>query len=416
MEMSPKARGAWIVHHSLKLDGRRDHRGFKAVRLAGNCGTLLSSLAASDEQTLDLAKVEALALVHGIELTYQLPTLLDKLQSYNLIDRSESGIAVLGLATSTVLEHTARIFTEGAPTGAEEASIEVAELCSQEPREERALADFVEDRARLPSREALGVIEKIEEIGFCDVEPFGAGEKLLFNGNLFRRNEIAKAKKVIESLTATERANASEMDQRLASEGCIAKSDAMHILGNVAFSKLASIGFYDISTVSNEHESSEYITRPSAFNKFGRDDLSDSFDLAKALVASLKYGMTRSKAGRGRIDRLGDLMRKLITGASVGPCTAIGQDYRVLELRGVVRVIPERNMFKMKLLKREIGELALQVLQSGDASGDSLMTLPGSPVALFVGPEENRGKQRQDGKAVGIEVGGILDVLRTGGL
>ena len=58
-----------------------------------------------------------------------------------------------------------------------------------------------------------------------------------------------------------------------------------------------------------------------------RSVLDDAFDLAKALVSALFYGMTQSRAGRGRIEVIGLLLRKLIGGGHVGPATAIGEDY-----------------------------------------------------------------------------------------
>jgi hypothetical protein len=49
----------------------------------------------------------------------------------------------------------------------------------------------------------------------------------------------------------------------------------------------------------------------------------------------------------------------LIGGRTVGPATAIGADYHVLEQSRVIQLFPAKNgMFNMKLLKKEVGELA----------------------------------------------------------
>ena len=124
--------------------------------------------------------------------------------------------------------------------------------------------------------------------------------------------------------------------------------------------------------------------------------------------------MSRSSSGRGRIVFLQRLMEKLIAGLTVGPCTAIGQDYRLLELRGVVQVIPAQyGMFSMKLLKRDIGELALQVLESGDVSDQSLTALPGAPLSGYRGPESNRVRARKQAQLANIDVRKALETLRT---
>lgn len=416
-QLDAKTRGAWVVHHTGKIESFGDPSGLDAIRRAGNCGMLLSSLAATNQHSLSDEQVETLASVLSIDKTYQLPALLETLQKHQLIDRTDDGISVLGLTTPSVLEHTDKIYGNSKPTAVENAAIDMAELCSQEPRAEKDLAEYLGDQHKLAKPIVRKLIGVVESVGLCDVEPLDPQQKLFFNGNLFRHKEIAKAKKVLETLTTNERSAVAEVDARLKKEGCIAKTDAKRVLGETAFAKLNAIGFYDVSTVSNDKESVEFITRPSAFNKFGRADISDSFDLAKALIASLQYGMSRSSGGRGRIFMLEKLMNKLIAGMAVGPCTAIGQDYRILELRGVVRVTPNRDgMFTMRLLKRDVGELALQVLQSGDASERSLTALPGSPVAEFTGPEANRMRTRQEGKQKSLDVRKALDVLRTGGM
>ncbi len=421
VSLDSKTRGAWLVHHTNKIEIAGDPAGLNAIRRAGNCGILLSSLAASNQHTLNTEQVNTLAGVLNIDTTYQLPALLDTLQQHHLIDRSTTGISVLGLTTPALLEHTDRIFTGGKPTAAENAALDLAELCSQEPRAAADVSEYLGDQHKLTKPAVQQLMVVVEKLGLCDTEPLDQNSKLFFNGNLFRQDETTKAKKIFDSLSAVDKTAVSEIDAKLKAEGCITKAAAKNLLGDVLFSKLNAIGFYDVNTVSNDKESVEYILRPSAFNKFGRADVSDSFDLAKALIASLQYGIGRSAASRGRIFMLEKLMAKLIAGSSVGPCTAIGQDYRILELRGVVRVTPSNSgMFTMRLLKRDVGELALQVLQSGDASERSLTVLPGSPVAEFTGPEVNRVKTRAESKKRPLkrplDVRKALDILRTGGL
>ena len=87
---------------------------------------------------------------------------------------------------------------------------------------------------------------------------------------------------------------------------------------------------------------------------------------------------------------LSALLGKMLRGYEVGPATAIGQDYKVLELKGVVAVRPDSRGFYMKLLKRDIGEIALQVLTEGDASAESLRNFPGASVSRYDRPEQTR--------------------------
>ena len=67
----------------------------------------------------------------------------------------------------------------------------------------------------------------------------------------------------------------------------------------------------------------------------------DCFDMAKSLVAALFYGMSSRSSSQGRISMLPALLSKLIRGGEVGPATAIGQDYRVLEVNRVIKLRPD---------------------------------------------------------------------------
>jgi len=92
------------------------------------------------------------------------------------------------------------------------------------------------------------------------------------------------------------------------------------------------------------------------------------------------------------------LLGKLINGGAIGPATAIGQDYRVLEVNRVVKLRPDTtypNRYYMRLLKREVGQLALHVLTQGNAYAQSLTDLPSAPMSGYVGPEESRTSVRK---------------------
>jgi hypothetical protein len=106
--------------------------------------------------------------------------------------------------------------------------------------------------------------------------------------------------------------------------------------------------------------------------------------------------MTKSPYGRGKIILLNMLLDKLISGGTLNPSTAAGQDYKILELKGVVEVRPAGGgMFTMRLLKKEVGVHAKRILNFGDASEASLAALPGASVTTYKGPEDNRTIRRK---------------------
>lgn len=412
--MEKNTQGAWIIHHTDKLQGVTNQNDFKNIYFSGKCGLLLSALAESDnESTLQRNKVDAIANASGINTMLELPIILKKLSDEKLIDTSSSGdISVLGLTTSNVLLHTSNLFEELRPTNQEKAVINLAEITSESPRIKNNLSEFVSDTYKLAKAEIDDLLIQTEQIGFVDSEEIDNNQKLYFNGNLFRDADANKISKVLNSLTTDEQRNIQTLNSQLDSTGCVPHDKAKRIMGEKLLEKVQSIGLYDLNSVSNGKDVTYFITRPSSFCKYGNPLVEDALDLAKAFVASLSYGMIYSAYSRGKITMLTALLSRLINGSWVGPATAIGQDYQILEYKRVVeikrdKVYPDR--FNMRLLKKDVGEIALKVLNFGNASEDIL--LHGSKIISYDKPEHNREivrkKQKQESKRA------MVDTLRT---
>ena len=179
--------------------------------------------------------IGARAPLHGLAV---------ELQQQRLIDKASAGIAVLGLTTSQTLEHTATIFEESTPAPCERAAIELSEKVSELPVVKEDAAEYMGNAFHIPTKDTKDILEQCESIGFFDTEDV-SGQKIYFNGNLFRREEIAKAKAVISSLSTNDERKVLELSAKLASAGCISKPEVRALLGDVLYSKLCSIGFID---------------------------------------------------------------------------------------------------------------------------------------------------------------------------
>lgn len=416
--MDEKTKGAWIVHHSQKLQHVTGGAAaeFDTISVAGKMGILLSSLAATQQSTLTNDKVSALARSAGISVGLELPVLLQRLEERRLVLRGQGGIDVLGVTTSSVLHHTASAFDGLSPGSHEQAALDLAEKVSHEPIDTVFAAEYVSDTFKLAKADTSDFLRQTEEVGFFDAESLEPGRKLLFNGHLFRREDARKVQSVLQSLKEPEHRAIGEIEELLRRRGCLTLEETKIILTEPLFSKLHAIGMYDVNEVSNDAESVLYVTKPGAFSKFSNAFVDDAMDMAKAFVTCLSYGMHRSSYSRGRIQALTQLMRKLIAGGWVGPATAIGQDYKILEVRRVVELRDAGSgMYSMRLLKTDIGELALQVLTAGDASEYSLPNFPSASVSKYVSPEVKRTaarkKQTDPSKRATTT---ILSALRTG--
>lgn len=416
--MDNKTSGAWIIHHTHKLQGvHLATPDYEQIGFAGKCGIVLNALAGSDEFTVNNNRVSDLAKANGISVRLELPPILDELQRQRLIDKGDAGIAILGLSTAQTLEHTAKIFEGTSPGSCEKAAIDLAEKASHLPVAQKTAIEYVSDTYHIPTSETEEVLRQCEQIGFFDSEGISE-ESVYFNGNLFRREDIKKSKAILNSLDSPDQQHIVELTELLKASGCVQKSEAIRILGEKLYSKMCSIGFIDENSIGNESGTFSFVSHPAAFSKFTNSAADDAFDLAKAFVTSLTYGMTASPDGRGRIKLIEALMEKLIYGNPVGPATAIGQDYKVLEMKGVVKVWSAGGgRFYMKLLKKEVGQLALAVITEGETGGTSLLEMPGVSATTYDGPEINRSvvRKRQT-EPLRRGVAQLLSNLRTGGL
>jgi hypothetical protein len=339
------------------------------------------------------------------------------MEERHLIARSRGGdVTVLGLTHGTILEKTSEIFDDLKPEPEEEAVIGIAERASKVPLLQTEMKELIADNYRLTNPRAKEILSQAEEIGFVDAEEIEpSGDKLYFNGNIFRIKDAKKTFNVLQSLTPDEQRKVNEFEEIVAKRGYATVDEAKMILGAKLFEKLQAIALFDVNRVANQREEVLYITRPASFAKYGNPWEEDTLDYAKALVSSLAYGMTRSSAGRGKIIRLRELLGKLIKGQWLNENTAAGQDYRYLEIKRVVETKPgvRSNCYNLRLLKKEVGIVALEVLTKGISSSESLLErLPGSPVTSYSGPEENRTKIRKK-RIVSVPDRKLIDMLQS---
>lgn len=103
----------------------------------------------------------------------------------------------------------------------------------------------------------------------------------------------------------------------------------------------------------------------------------------------------------------------------VGPCTAIGEDYKLLELDGVISVQPYNGMYKMKLRQFEVGRLVKQMLEYNMVVNDSVNEIDvfNNLPTGYIAPEERR-KVIQADRTVPVKniQEKFIASIRTGGI
>lgn len=421
--MEKRTEGAWLLSHSKKLDNSLGTQRFENVHYSGKIGRLYSVLrretATATSITIPSATVQKLCQLNNIDVSSRREG-LRVLSELGRIDVGGDGsVDVLGATTTIVLETTSEIFQEAGVTDGERALIYASEVTSSQPQDEAELLEQISDEFKLARRSATEVLEVAHDAALLDKESY-RDKTIVFSQNVFRSGESAKKTYfLLQSLSGADTRLVVEAQELLHSRGAVHESELSRILGQDLLKRLLSVGFFDRMEVNNEAEAAGYLAAPDAFQRYGRPFEEDPIDDAKALLASLTYGMSRSSYTRGQITLPTRLLNKLIEGGEVGdekPVRAIGEDYREVERRGVVQVIPHQNgRFSMKLLKEDVGHLARAIIQGQSAAEESLL-MSSRAATSFRGPEENRVDVRKVNTVNDRKfVTDALDAIRSGG-
>jgi hypothetical protein len=422
--MDKRTEGAWLLAHSKNLD---HVSGSGALRLehisyAGKIGRLYNVLRRGSNEAqatvIDTVTVDNLCQLNNIDLASRRDG-LGVLRDAGRIDVSADGsVAVLGATGAAVLETAAEVFDNSGASQEERAVLTLSDGVAARPISRSEAEEQIGDLYKIKATQASSLVDLCKITALIDEEA-DRGRAILFNSNTFRDKERAKkAYFILQALGPVESSRLTELEELLRT-GAILDTDAERILGSGLYKQLLSVGYFDRMEVNNPSESVGYIALPDAFQRYGRPFEEDPVDDAKALLASLTYGMTRSAVSRGKIVLPGVLLDWLIAGRKVGGqwgATAIGEDYQELERRGVVHVTPAGGgRFRMQLLKPDVGRLARTIIGGGKPSEEAVL-LGGEPATGFKGPDELRKRVRRKNTAEDrVFVASVLDRIRGGG-
>ncbi|WP_146208071.1 hypothetical protein [Azospirillum sp. TSH64] len=422
--MDKKTKGAWILSQSKSLDlvtGEGAAR-LENISYSGKIGRLYNlirrNMPDAISPTINKDAVLRACQLNGIDRSTR-ETGLKILKDMGRIDVSGDGsVCVLGANSTAVLEVTAEIFASSSPTTDEEAVLELSNKVSERPVARIEAEEYIGDSFKIRKDSLSNLVDLCKLSAIIDEEK-DRDKSILFNSNTFRDGSYArKTYLIIQGLPKSDAATLSEIQERLAKEGALHESTVEDVIGADLFRRLLSVGFFDRLEVSNSDESVGYITSPNDFQRFGRPFEEDPIDDAKALLASLTYGRTRSTYLRGSITMPDALLSALIDGREIGKngVKAIGEDYHELEARQVVKVTKRSNdRYTMKLLKKDVGELALSIIRGTGAAQGALL-LGGVAASGFRGPHDVRTSIRPKNTANDKKfVAEALDRLRSEG-
>ena len=139
-----------------------------------------------------------------------------------------------------------------------------------------------------------------------------------------------------------------------------------------------------------------FLTTPHLYGELAVSHGRDVCDKVRLFLDSIRHGQHFGEWHTGRINDPVTLLGKLIDRGEIGPCTAIGTDYVLVEKAGVVNVQSsgyKHDQYVMRLVQKDTVRLIRDILKHEVSPGGLLAG--GGPGALaqdrFVSAEQTRG-------------------------
>src|SRR5699024_11024145 len=132
---------------------------------------LLSCISSNSQQILTEERISNLSKAAGINRRTELPLILEELKKQQVIEHSKTlnKYEILGIPNSiTILNHVSRIFDESEPSNSENAAVELSELCSESPINEKNAKTMIEDTFELANSDSENLLRNCQLVGFID--------------------------------------------------------------------------------------------------------------------------------------------------------------------------------------------------------------------------------------------------------
>ncbi len=371
--MDKLTKGTWIVNTIKHLsDVRQDTLEldlFGATEQAGKAGLLLSRLASDQQEIVDFGKLRVYARQSSISPA-EIKSYLNYLRGEGKVDfiTDEQGnvkeTEIYCFSSKDAIETASQLYEKFEPTPVENASIVGLQATFELPRFSTEFLEVLTQQG-IAESVAKDTLSLQRTFGLVKISKYD--EEIIYNEYAFS-GDPSSIPKALAGLSNTDRDMVSEVQHLVMDNpGFLLEAIPKHIKPEI-ISIMEGIGLVDGITVKSLAGEATFLTVPQLKGQgLGSFSLSeDVFHKAKILLSSLRFGQAKSSYGRGSIsssDKMFNIVNKLLRKEWVGPCTAIGQDYQLLELDGVIQTTPaEQGMYYMLLRQQEVGHLVKQIL------------------------------------------------------
>jgi len=401
--MEPFEKGTWIVNSAKHITRLRTNTPelsfFEATEQAGKAGLLLARLVSRSQEVIPAAKVKIFAREAGVTAG-EVSSCLHQLKTAGKVDLSLDGIKpkdveVYCFSGKDAIQTVAELFTNADSTEAENASLISLERTFHAPAYSGEVIESI-TQAGFSSQVAAQTLQLQETLNLIKVQKDGS-QALFFNEYAFADNPL-KIAAALKGLSPDEKQTVEDIQELLQHSPGLS-FDALHKFPKHIVSMMEGVGLLDVMPVHSPYGKALFVTLPQHKGiSIGASPLSsDVFHKVKLMLSCLRYGEVKSGSQRGKIhttEKLMNIVNKLNRLEWMGPCTAIGQDYQLLEGDGVIETKPASSgMCYMKLRQPEIGKLVHQIIEFNVVVGDwddNNLKILGSQPTGYDTPESRR--------------------------
>lgn len=364
-------KSSWIINTTKHLNAYKNNsyelRSFSETLFSGRASILLSKLSASEDEIISGDKIEVFATDSYIQ-PENISPYLKALKKQEMVDYKLDEfdrpieVEVYCFSNETAINAASNIFEQRVNKEIENANLDLLESTFSMPMTELEIKEELSNNLSYKEEDVNSLIDLHQVLNITK-----ENRGLRYNEYTFTGNED----KIMASLSNLKTSDKDQVQQILneisMNQGflydnlkCKYNSDILNMMEGV--------GMIEGIDVISDFSDATFVTTPhikgTGIGKF--DISSDIFHKAKVLLSCLRFGQEKSTYGRGKIsteEKMINIIRKLNRGEWLNPCTAAGEDYKLLEREGVVSVKPAQNgMYYMKLRQPEVGMLVEQMI------------------------------------------------------
>ena len=395
--------------------------------LAGKCGRLLARI----RQLSIIEKDKLVAISRGIGIMPSeldnliLPTIEKHAENLIIVQRARDG-SVLGVeefisSKQTILESTEQIWDRSGPNEVEYANLDGLRFCEGLPRTQDEYYSHIAETG--VSESDVRLVYDIQ-IGFRLLKKqdatYGLREPIVYNEYMWGERAAA-IYNAIHDLALDLQAQLLELLNEIQVRQGIPVDELINRGIGSVLQLAKKTGVIDVTAIkTREGVTKEFATTPRIWGTLGHDTLEDAdiFDDVKLFLNSIRYGEVYGRRSTGRIMDPIRLLTVLLEKGEIGPATAIGKDYPLVEQAGIVSVeTTASGLYVMRPRKRDVIETVVDILEHGSAlplderydPSMNNLNYPGS----FITGEEIRSREADPTPPMQEALSNLLTHLRT---